>query len=238
MSGMSGRWNGVSIMLVILLAGVLLFLSGCTSGTGNIPANNSAVSQNNQSGLANPASVKCIQDGGNLTILRDDMGEYGVCTFSNGAKCEEWAYFRGECSPNKPNYCAEDKDCACGVHISTGECFVGSKGFVNVDKQCPDYCTGIAGNFETQCVSHQCKLVKKNNTEDTGFCGTSTNGPCSDDSGCIIGGCSGQVCQSKSEPPVVTTCEYKSCYDKIGYGVSCRCVDNECRWVMKQGPGE
>ncbi|MDD5770221.1 MAG: DUF333 domain-containing protein [Candidatus Gracilibacteria bacterium] len=49
--------------------------------------------------LANPASVKCINDGGNLSIEKDiSGGEFGICTFSNGFSCEEWAYFRGECN--------------------------------------------------------------------------------------------------------------------------------------------
>nr|MDD3720796.1 DUF333 domain-containing protein [Candidatus Gracilibacteria bacterium] len=49
--------------------------------------------------LANPASVKCEADGGTLTIVKDSSGnESGVCTFTNGVSCDEWAYFRGECS--------------------------------------------------------------------------------------------------------------------------------------------
>ncbi|MEM4222197.1 MAG: DUF333 domain-containing protein, partial [archaeon] len=87
--------------------------------------------------------------------------EYGVCIFPNGAICEEWHFFEGKCSPEKPNFCKSEKDCACGVHKKTGECFVGSKEFVDVNTQCPDYCTGIAGNLETKCVNFECKLVKK-----------------------------------------------------------------------------
>lgn len=51
-------------------------------------------------GIANPASVYCIKNGGNLEIRQDEEGnQYGVCLFSDGSECEEWAYFRGECSP-------------------------------------------------------------------------------------------------------------------------------------------
>ncbi len=50
--------------------------------------------------MPNPASVNCIDKGGVLEIRKDPSGgEYGVCKFSNGTECEEWALFRGECSP-------------------------------------------------------------------------------------------------------------------------------------------
>jgi len=64
----------------------------------------------------------------------------------------------------------------------------------------------------------------------TGFCGRSTNGPCNQDSDCISGGCSGQVCQSKSEEPIITTCEYKECYNAAAYNLTCGCKNNQCQW--------
>jgi len=62
------------------------------------------------------------------------------------------------------------------------------------------------------------------------FCGWSTAGLCSNDSDCMTGGCSGQVCQSTSEEPVVTTCEYSECYNAEAYGLSCGCVNGRCEW--------
>ena len=64
----------------------------------------------------------------------------------------------------------------------------------------------------------------------SGFCGISTNGTCTADSDCISGGCSGQVCQSASEQPVITTCEYRDCYSARFFGVSCGCDAGKCRW--------
>jgi len=52
-------------------------------------------------GIANPASQKCIEDGGDLKILNEPEGERGVCFFSDGSVCDEWAYFRGECTQGK-----------------------------------------------------------------------------------------------------------------------------------------
>ncbi len=55
-------------------------------------------SENNVSGIANPASVNCTTLGGNLVIQkRGDGGEYGLCYFEDNRACEEWALLRGDC---------------------------------------------------------------------------------------------------------------------------------------------
>ena len=48
-------------------------------------------------GLANPASVFCQEQGGQLEIRRESGGEVGYCLLPDGRECEEWAFFRGEC---------------------------------------------------------------------------------------------------------------------------------------------
>ena len=55
-------------------------------------------------GLANPASVNCIDQGGTLEIRHDAAGgAYGVCRFADGRQCEEWALFRDKkCLPPAP----------------------------------------------------------------------------------------------------------------------------------------
>jgi len=63
------------------------------------------------------------------------------------------------------------------------------------------------------------------------FCGVSTHGPCSSDEECVKGGCSGEVCQSVREGEMITTCEWRDCYDSKKYGYGCRCVAGECQWV-------
>jgi putative hemolysin len=53
-------------------------------------------------GLANPASVYCQEQGYTLEIRTDtDGGQYGVCVFPDGTECDEWAFFRGECGPQQ-----------------------------------------------------------------------------------------------------------------------------------------
>jgi putative hemolysin len=51
-------------------------------------------------GIANPASTYCVEQGGASEVRRgEDGSQYGVCTFPDGSECEEWAFFRGECTP-------------------------------------------------------------------------------------------------------------------------------------------
>lgn len=71
----------------------------------------------------NPASVYCQEQGGKLEIREDTSGgQYGVCIFTDGSECEEWAFFRGECGKDKQNdclkqggYCAEECNESDGV---------------------------------------------------------------------------------------------------------------------------
>ncbi|MEM2176186.1 MAG: eight-cysteine-cluster domain-containing protein [Archaeoglobaceae archaeon] len=63
-----------------------------------------------------------------------------------------------------------------------------------------------------------------------GFCGWSTFSKCKSDADCKAGGCSAQVCMGVNEE-IVTTCEYRECYNSILYGVGCRCVNGACQWV-------
>lgn len=51
--------------------------------------------------IANPASTYCINHGGTLQIKTGPAGQYGMCSFSNGSQCEEWQFFRGQCSPTQ-----------------------------------------------------------------------------------------------------------------------------------------
>ena len=74
------------ILLTALLAAAILIsgIGGCK------PAD---------TGIANPASVYCINQGYNLSIRTDSDGsQTGYCIFPDGKECEEWAFYRGECT--------------------------------------------------------------------------------------------------------------------------------------------
>lgn len=84
--GMCNFPNGTSCEEWALFRG-----EGCNPGVA------AAATTKAISGLANPASVAC-GDAGGVTEIKTDAtgGQYGMCTFTNGTSCEEWALFRGE----------------------------------------------------------------------------------------------------------------------------------------------
>jgi len=48
--------------------------------------------------MSNPASVNCINKGGNLVIQTNSAGgQYGLCYFQDNYACEEWAMMNGAC---------------------------------------------------------------------------------------------------------------------------------------------
>jgi len=108
--------TGIFVILgACIIAGLLI--AGCTQPqtttavqTTAIPAATTAPATpaaaetpaaTTTAGLANPASVNCGTLGGKTEIkTAADGGQYGMCTFTNGTTCEEWALFRGEgCKP-------------------------------------------------------------------------------------------------------------------------------------------
>jgi uncharacterized protein len=47
-------------------------------------------------GIANPASVFCIEQGGTLEIIDEPGGQVGYCELPDGTRVEEWEYFRAQ----------------------------------------------------------------------------------------------------------------------------------------------
>lgn len=51
-------------------------------------------------GMANPASVACVDGGGTLRIYDTPEGQIGMCSTRDGRVCEEWSLFRDhKCDP-------------------------------------------------------------------------------------------------------------------------------------------
>ena len=94
---------------ILLITALLALLIGCASSgvtespisspIETPPAGEEATSASEPSGLPNPASKHCVDQGYELEIRADEAGnQYGVCIFPDGSECEEWEFFRGECT--------------------------------------------------------------------------------------------------------------------------------------------
>ena len=80
------------------LIGSAVLLSACTQS--QVP-----VSSHEPTGIANPASVFCEQQGGRSELQTDKNGnQYGICHLPNGTIIEEWEYFHQQHSQNIITY--------------------------------------------------------------------------------------------------------------------------------------
>jgi uncharacterized protein len=77
----------LALSILVVALGVFLF----TATPTNAPSPEPAI------GLANPASVLCQKAGGTLEAVTTPAGESANCIFPSGERCDEWAFYRGEC---------------------------------------------------------------------------------------------------------------------------------------------
>jgi len=81
---------------ILLFIMILMALAACT--TNQTQTIEPATTDIPQVGMANPASVYCVENGNKLEIqTAADGSQSGVCVFPDGSTCDEWAYFKGEC---------------------------------------------------------------------------------------------------------------------------------------------
>ncbi|MBU0460973.1 MAG: eight-cysteine-cluster domain-containing protein, partial [Nanoarchaeota archaeon] len=147
------------------------------------------------------------------------------------------------------DYCEEDSDCVCGGKDVDRSCFLGNRAYydkyVDKSKDCPDFCTGIAGNLVLRCLGNKCTQTFeciKNEDCASGTCqnnkcispllnkyaGVTTT--CTSDNDCVKDGCSATICRHKNAEPVFTTCEYKTEYSCYNTDAACGCVSGQCQW--------
>lgn len=63
------------------------------------PTEKTSVGGGGNVAMANPASAFCLDHGGKLETQGDiGSAQSSYCVLEDGTKCEEWQYFRGECS--------------------------------------------------------------------------------------------------------------------------------------------
>jgi len=82
------------LVLVVLILGAL-FLTAC----GKEEPAPTPTTFESPLGVPNPASVFCTEKGYQLEIrTAADGSQTGYCIFPDGSECEEWAFYRGECT--------------------------------------------------------------------------------------------------------------------------------------------
>ncbi len=84
--------RNISIMITV----GLFVLSACGIATARLVI---ATVTPNSANIANPAAAYCRQQGNRPEIrTAADGSQNGVCIVPGGNECDEWAYYRGECS--------------------------------------------------------------------------------------------------------------------------------------------
>ncbi|MFC1742161.1 DUF333 domain-containing protein [Nanoarchaeota archaeon] len=90
-------------ILICVLVLLLLVLVGCGSAPQKYMLSKEDAQQKrviDKSQVANPASLHCMNTtGATLQMKEGHGGTFGICTFSDGSWCEEWAYYHEWCSP-------------------------------------------------------------------------------------------------------------------------------------------
>jgi putative hemolysin len=136
----------ITISLMILA----VFIAGCAPNNSNVACtmeaklcpDGSAVGRvgpncefaacPTNANMANPASVYCEEHNGTLQIIDESDGQRGICILSDGTRCEEWAYFRGECldiqhqcttAQKNAQACTLEYAPVCGWFNQTIQCF-------------------------------------------------------------------------------------------------------------------
>lgn len=91
-------------LLFFLLIAISLSACVATQNTRNNQpiAQEQRTSTQPGAGIANPASVNCDQQGGQLLLMDkvingQNLGQFGICYFEDNRQCEEWALLRGDC---------------------------------------------------------------------------------------------------------------------------------------------
>jgi putative hemolysin len=86
---------------------ILIILASCTTPRTQLtptPVVELVPTAIPQANMPNPAAVFCQEQGYQSEIrTAEDGSQYGVCIFPDGSECDEWAFYRGECSPAVQN---------------------------------------------------------------------------------------------------------------------------------------
>lgn len=75
---------GTVVLLATSIFATAVLLSGCRGHD----------KQSNINGLANPAAVYCVEQGGERDTLRENGVNVTYCVLPSGERVDEWSYYR------------------------------------------------------------------------------------------------------------------------------------------------
>lgn len=119
-----------------------------------------SLSKQNNSQIASPASVYCIENNGTLEIRENENGQYGVC-IKNGNECEEWEYFKGECALDI-SVCSVNEDCVPDSCCHPTSCITKNNAPDCLGTMCTMECRGgtlDCGQGNCECINNKCEAV-------------------------------------------------------------------------------
>jgi len=116
----------------------------------------------NNSQIANPASVYCIENNGTLEIRESELGQYGVC-IKDGMECDEWKYFNGECNlATTAQVCSVNEDCVKDSCCHANSCTTKDNAPDCSGMMCTMSCepnTLDCGQGSCECINSKCEAV-------------------------------------------------------------------------------
>jgi len=90
--------NTIKLFSLFLL--VAMLVSACTPTATPTQTQAPTSTPTSSANMPNPAAAYCQKQGYTSEIrTAADGSQSGVCKFPNGTECDEWAYFRRNCSP-------------------------------------------------------------------------------------------------------------------------------------------
>jgi len=109
---------------------------------------------NEEAQIANPASVYCVRQGHQVEIQNEDGGQIGYCVSSDRQRCEEWSFYRKECSFEGFPRCVENAYCHADGCVLENETL--DRGIVMCTRECREgtmdcdagYCAFVNGKCE------------------------------------------------------------------------------------------
>jgi putative hemolysin len=97
-SASGARYSNENESFVFWNKGNTAFVNEGENNTFKECVDSGAVKSEVSTNIANPASLNCGVQGGNLVLQKKgDGSEYGLCYFEDNKACEEWALSRGDC---------------------------------------------------------------------------------------------------------------------------------------------